>query len=122
MVLTDSREGSNGSNSVDMTDKKRRYDRGIRVWGAQGQEALEDATVCLLNCGPSGAEALKNLVLGGISSFSIVDGNKVEPCDLGNNFFVTADALGKSRAQCVTGERGSAIVPEERALDRSALG
>ncbi|VVB14015.1 unnamed protein product [Arabis nemorensis] len=31
-----------------------------------GQAALEDASICLLNCGPTGSEALKNLVLGGV--------------------------------------------------------
>ena len=84
-------------------DKSKRYDRGIRVWGAHGQEALEAARVCLLNAGPTGTEALKNLVLGGIHSFTIVDGAKVTPADLGNNFLLTADALASSRAQCATG-------------------
>lgn len=84
-------------------DKAKRYDRGIRVWGAHGQAALEAARVCLLNAGPTGTEVLKNLVLGGIHSFTIVDGAKVEAADLGNNFLLTADALGSSRAQCATG-------------------
>lgn len=84
-------------------DKSKRYDRGIRVWGAHGQEALEAAKVCLLNAGPTGTEALKNLVLGGIDSFTIVDGAKVAPADLGNNFLLTADGLGTSRALCATG-------------------
>jgi molybdopterin/thiamine biosynthesis adenylyltransferase len=57
-----------------------------RIWGDQGQAALEKASICLLNCGPTGTEALKNLVLGGIGSVTIVDGSKVEASDLGNNF------------------------------------
>lgn len=85
-------------------DKSKRYDRGIRVWGAHGQEALEAARVCLLNAGPTGTEALKNLVLGGIHSFTVVDGAKVTPADLGNNFLLTADGLASSRAQVATGE------------------
>ncbi len=84
-------------------DKAKRYDRGIRIWGAHGQDALESACICLLNCGPTGSEALKNLVLGGIRSFTIVDGNKVEAADLGNNFLVTGADLGRQRGQCVTG-------------------
>lgn len=84
-------------------DKSKRYDRGIRVWGAHGQEALEAARVCLLNAGPTGTEALKNLVLGGIHSFTIVDGARVTPADLGNNFLLTPQGLGGSRAQCATG-------------------
>lgn len=57
-----------------------------RIWGEQGQTALENANICLLNCGPTGSEALKNLVLGGIGSITVVDGSKVEIHDLGNNF------------------------------------
>ena len=40
-------------------DKAKRYDRGIRVWGAHGQAALEAARVCLLNAGPTGTEVLQ---------------------------------------------------------------
>lgn len=57
-----------------------------RIWGEQGQAALEKASICLLNCGPTGSETLKNLVLGGIGSIAVVDGSKVEVGDLGNNF------------------------------------
>jgi amyloid beta precursor protein binding protein 1 len=83
-------------------DRQRRYDRGIRVWGAHGQEAVEKARICLLGAGPTGSEALKNLVLGGIHSFTIVDGAKVAPTDIGSNYLVTAAGLGGSRAACVT--------------------
>lgn len=58
--------------------------RQLRIWGEAGQARLEEASVCLLNCGPTGAEALKNMVLGGIASFTIVDGARVEQRDLGN--------------------------------------
>ena len=80
----------------------KRYDRQIRIWGAGGQEKLEAARVALLNCGPTGSETLKNLVLGGIASFTVVDGNRVEPRDLGNNFLVEASGLGEPRAKVVT--------------------
>ena len=43
-----------------------------RIWGDQGQAALEKASICFLNCGPTGTEALKNLVLGGIGSATVV--------------------------------------------------
>lgn len=83
--------------------KSKRYDRQIRIWGAHGQQRLEACRVLLLNCGPTGSETLKNLVLGGIGSFTIVDGSKVSARDLGNNFFVHASNVGESRAQVVTG-------------------
>lgn len=64
-----------------------------RIWGDQGQAALENASLCLLNCGPTGTEALKNLVLGGIGSVTVVDGSKVEASDLGNNFLCNFFAM-----------------------------
>lgn len=51
----------------------KRYDRQLRVWGPQGQEALGRTSVAVLGSGPAASEALKNLVLGGIGSFVVVD-------------------------------------------------
>ncbi|KAL5972612.1 NEDD8-activating enzyme E1 regulatory subunit axr1 [Asimina triloba] len=65
----------------------------IRIWGEHGQSALEKASICLLNCGPTGSETLKNLVLGGIGSITVVDGSKVDEVD--------AQSIGQSKAKCV---------------------
>uniref|UniRef100_A0A4W5MKC0 NEDD8-activating enzyme E1 regulatory subunit n=1 Tax=Hucho hucho TaxID=62062 RepID=A0A4W5MKC0_9TELE len=66
--------------------KEQKYDRQLRLWGDHGQEELENAHVCLINSTASGTELLKNLVLPGIGSFTIVDGHKVSGedsyCDL----------------------------------------
>lgn len=56
---------------------KKKYDRQIRIWGAHGQAKLETARVCLLHAGPTGSETLKNLVLGGIAAFTVVDDARV---------------------------------------------
>lgn len=80
---------------------KTKYDRQLRIWGEVGQAALENASICLLNCGPTGSEALKNLVLGGIGSVTVVDGSKVEIGDLGNNFMVDKKSVGESKAKTV---------------------
>lgn len=82
-------------------ESKTKYDRQLRIWGEQGQAALEKVSICLLNCGPTGSEALKNLVLGGIGSITVVDGSKVEAYDLGNNFMLDEESLGQSKAKCV---------------------
>ncbi|KAJ6133876.1 hypothetical protein N7523_000198 [Penicillium sp. IBT 18751x] len=93
------------------TPKERKYDRQLRLWAASGQQALEDSRVLLVNSdGPLGAnstgvsgvvgvEALKNLVLPGIGGFTIVDPATVTEADLGVNFFLEEDSLGKSRAE-----------------------
>ncbi|MCJ1311832.1 hypothetical protein MMC25_005505 [Agyrium rufum] len=82
------------------TAKEKKYDRQLRLWAAAGQKALEDAHVLLINNGPGvvGVETLKNLVLPGIGNFTIVDAGIVTEEDLGINFFLDANSLGKSRA------------------------
>ncbi|XP_072373903.1 NEDD8-activating enzyme E1 regulatory subunit isoform X2 [Scyliorhinus torazame] len=82
--------------------KEEKYDRQLRLWGDHGQEALEAAHVCLINASATGTEILKNLVLPGIGSFTIVDGSVVAGEDVGNNFFLTRDSIGKNRAQTAT--------------------
>ena len=49
------------------TAKEKKYDRQLRLWGANGQAALEQSHVLLVNAGPGvvGIEALKNLILPG---------------------------------------------------------
>ena len=62
----------------------------------------------MLGTSSAGTETLKNLVLPGVGSedagghFTIVDDSKVIERDLGNDFFVTVDDLGKSKAAVVT--------------------
>ncbi|KAF7528087.1 hypothetical protein PCG10_001374 [Penicillium crustosum] len=93
------------------TSKERKYDRQLRLWAATGQQALEDSHVLLVNSdgplgqyntgvtGVAGVETLKNLVLPGIGGFTIVDPAIVTEADLGVNFFLEEESLGKSRAQ-----------------------
>jgi molybdopterin/thiamine biosynthesis adenylyltransferase len=48
---------------------------------------LERAHIYVFNCGPIRLEALKNLMFGGISSFTVVYASKVCAPNLGNNCF-----------------------------------
>ncbi|KAM0716965.1 hypothetical protein Q7P37_006817 [Cladosporium fusiforme] len=83
------------------TAKEKKYDRQLRLWGASGQEALEETHILLINSGSgvTGIEALKNLVLPGIGHFSILDPSLVSEADLGVNFFLEDESLGKFRAE-----------------------
>jgi len=91
-----------GGTATISAKRAQRYDRQLRLWGDHGQQALSDAKVCCINGGSVGSEIMKNLVLPGIGSFTIVDKHKITQADLGNNFFVTSDAVGQSRAEVVT--------------------
>ncbi|KAL1918633.1 uncharacterized protein VTP21DRAFT_2655 [Calcarisporiella thermophila] len=81
--------------------KTQKYDRQLRLWAANGQAMLEQSKVCLINGTATGAEALKNLILPGIGSFTVVDGKRVSGEDVGNNFFLDVDSIGTSRAKRV---------------------
>jgi amyloid beta precursor protein binding protein 1 len=67
------------------TDNK--YDRQLRLWGANGQKALMSSNVLLINpqenCRAVGSETLKNLCLPGLGKFTIMDSFAVGPKDLG---------------------------------------
>ncbi|XP_015119855.1 NEDD8-activating enzyme E1 regulatory subunit [Diachasma alloeum] len=88
--------------SPEQSEKNRKYDRQLRLWGDHGQVALEAAHICLINATGLGTEILKSLVLPGIGAFTIVDGKKISQEDIGANFFLDADSVGKSRAQVAT--------------------
>jgi amyloid beta precursor protein binding protein 1 len=83
------------------SDKEQKYDRQLRLWGAQGQALLESARVLLLTGDGAGSETLKNVVLPAIGAFAVLDDAKVSSKDLSENFFVDAAHLGASRAETV---------------------
>ncbi|KAJ6644185.1 Nedd8-activating enzyme E1 regulatory subunit [Pseudolycoriella hygida] len=85
--------------SPELSDKNRKYDRQIRLWGEQGQTLLEAAQVCLINVNAIGTEVLKGIVLPGIGGFTIVDAGIVTEEDIGCNFFLDQSSLGLSRAK-----------------------
>uniref|UniRef100_A0A3P8TTN9 NEDD8-activating enzyme E1 regulatory subunit n=1 Tax=Amphiprion percula TaxID=161767 RepID=A0A3P8TTN9_AMPPE len=73
--------------------KEQKYDRQLRLWGDHGQEALENAHICLINATATGTEILKNLVLPGIGAFTIVDGHTVTGEDVGNKAHAATELL-----------------------------
>lgn len=80
-------------------NKEEKYDRQLRLWAKDGQSRLEKCHVCLLNATPTGAEALKNLVLPGIGAFTIVDERTITKNDLSGNFFLEDKDIGMSFAE-----------------------
>lgn len=79
--------------------RTQRYDRQLRLWASSGQASLESANVLLIGATHLGAQVLKNLILPGIGSFTVLDGQKVGEYDIGNNFFVDPASEGQSRAE-----------------------
>jgi amyloid beta precursor protein binding protein 1 len=80
-----------------------KYDRQLRLWGSHGQRALSSASILLVGADSAGTEALKNLVLPGVGSFTIVDSAVVSDNDVGSNFFVHQADKGRPRAEVTCG-------------------
>ena len=81
------------------TDNK--YDRQLRLWGAEGQRLLGNSKILVIGASAVSAEILKNLVLPGIGFFTLVDDQLVSESDLGENFFVHPSRLGQLRSEVV---------------------
>nr|POE56527.1 dna damage tolerance protein rhc31 [Quercus suber] len=71
------------------------YDRQIRLWGAQAQERIRSANILLISLRALGTEIAKNLTLAGISSLTIVDDDLVTEEDLGAQYFLRQEDIGK---------------------------
>ena len=56
----------------------------------------------MLGTSSAGSETLKNLVLPGIGEIMIVDDRKVDATDLGNDFFVTKNDIGRPKAEVLS--------------------
>ncbi|SAM04304.1 hypothetical protein [Absidia glauca] len=81
--------------------KTQRYDRQLRLWATSGQAALENAKVCLLSATATGSEVLKNLILPGVGSITIVDDKIVDKCDIQSNFFLEPSDISNPIAEAV---------------------
>lgn len=84
------------------SEKSKRYDRQLRLWGDHGQAAIEAAHVCLIHANSTGTEILKNLILPGIGAFTIVDGTNVKAEDVSVSFFLQPSDIGVNRGKSVT--------------------
>ncbi|EIN12546.1 hypothetical protein PUNSTDRAFT_97317 [Punctularia strigosozonata HHB-11173 SS5] len=91
-----------GSKSVPVQiteDEAAVYDRQIRLWGLEAQQRMRNATILVVKLKGVATEAVKNIVLAGIGRLVIVDEDDVAPEDLGCNFLLRDEDVGKKRAE-----------------------
>jgi ubiquitin-like 1-activating enzyme E1 A len=77
-------------------DESAVYDRQLRLWGFKAQEHIRRADVLLVSMRALANEVAKNLVLTGINSLTVVDPATVSAEDLGAQFLLTDDDVGKN--------------------------
>ncbi|KAJ8080377.1 E1 ubiquitin-activating protein aos1 [Marasmius tenuissimus] len=78
-------------------EEQGRYDRQIRLWGIEAQQRMRNATILVVNMKGTATETIKNIVLAGIGTLIIVDGNNVTEEDLGAGFFFRDEDVGSKR-------------------------
>ncbi|CAG8437180.1 10665_t:CDS:2 [Ambispora gerdemannii] len=91
-------ENSSVQNAVITEDEAAIYDRQIRLWGLEAQQRMLNSKILMVGMRGLSNEVCKNLVLAGIGSLTILDDQKVTQEDLGAQFFLSADDIGKNRA------------------------
>jgi len=71
------------------------YDRQLRLWGAEAQKRIRSANILLVSLRALGTEIAKNLTLAGINSLTIIDDEPVSEEDLGSQYFVREEDIGR---------------------------
>lgn len=75
------------------------YDRQIRLWGMESQARMRNSKILLINIGAVANEIVKDLVLAGIGSLTIVDAHVTSDADFGAQFFVQEGDENKNRGE-----------------------
>ncbi|GJN88880.1 hypothetical protein Rhopal_001851-T1 [Rhodotorula paludigena] len=92
-------------------DEAKLYDRQLRLWGAAAQARMLAARVLVAGRFRGVAvDAVKNVVLAGIGSLTLLDGEDLLEEDLGSNYFAREDEVGKKRVE-VSAPRVQALNP-----------
>lgn len=75
------------------------YDRQIRLWGLEAQKNLRASRLLVAGMKGLGAEVVKNLVLAGIKSLTMMDHEDLTKEDGDSQFLAPRDKIGTNRAE-----------------------
>ena len=73
------------------------YDRQLRLWGISAQAALMQSKVAVVQLTAMHVECLKNTILAGVGQVTIIDPDPVTAYDLGFNYFLREEDIGKPK-------------------------
>ncbi|CAG0919434.1 unnamed protein product [Notodromas monacha] len=84
---------------VDLTeDEAKLYDRQIRLWGWDAQKRLRGSKILVYGMSGLGAEVVKNVVLAGVKSMTVMDPEITTAENSYTNFFLPVEKIGENRA------------------------
>ncbi|EMR09988.1 hypothetical protein PNEG_01745 [Pneumocystis murina B123] len=78
------------------------YDRQIRLWGIDAQTSISNSHVLLVGVRELAEEIGKNLVLAGIGSLTLLDGEKIKNIESNAHFCINVTDIGKTYAEAVS--------------------
>ncbi|WFD29986.1 E1 ubiquitin-activating enzyme [Malassezia sp. CBS 17886] len=93
-MTADREDGAAGSVTA---DEAALYDRQIRLWGLDTQNRMRSAHVVIVGLTGTAAEVVKNTVLAGVGSVTVIDDGTIQAADLSACFFFRGDDVGRSR-------------------------
>eukprot|EP01083_Nonionella_stella_P026932 74116_1 len=79
------------------------YSRQLYVLGHDAMRKMQSANVLIVGMNGLGVEIAKNVILAGVKSVGILDGNLVQIRDLSAQFYLKESDVGSPRAQATVG-------------------
>lgn len=107
---------------ADSVDEAALYDRQIRLWGLEAQNRMRSAHVLLVGLSSVATEVIKNIVLAGIGSLTILDAGTVQEQDLSASFFFRETDVGAPRTSDPPLQRIQQLNPHVQVHGRSDAG
>lgn len=83
-------------NSVLTKEDAELYDRQIRIWGLNSQQRLRNSKILIVGVNSLSSEVIKNLILAGIGSLTILDDRIVTEDNVNDIFFLRKTDVGKT--------------------------
>ncbi|KAJ3308355.1 hypothetical protein HDV04_003915 [Boothiomyces sp. JEL0838] len=82
-------------------DEVKLYDRQIRLWGMEAQQRMRNSKILVIGITGLSNEILKNIVLAGVGQVTLLDHSVVKDVDLGVQFLLRKEDLGKHKVTSV---------------------
>ncbi|KAG0319390.1 SUMO-activating enzyme subunit 1 [Dissophora globulifera] len=80
-------------------DEAALYDRQIRLWGLEAQHRMRNASILIAGMRALSNEVCKNIILAGVGSITILEHGTVTEEDLGAQFLLRQEDLGRNRGE-----------------------
>ena len=100
-----SQNNQNSQNNHNKQNKEideSQYSRQLYVLGKDAMHAMQNSNVLISGMNGAGVEIAKDVILAGVNSVTVHDQKSVTQYDLGTQYYLTKDDIGKNRTVCVS--------------------